>query len=510
MREIEQKFDVADEMALPSFEDLDGVAAVSAPIVHELDATYYDTADGRLGRAGIALRRRHGGADEGWHLKESVGKHERLETHAPLGAVDGEVPEALAALVRSRTRDRQLFPTARIRNSRTARVLLDNEATALAEVADDRVTGTDLGRDHTTSWREVEVELIDGDGELLAAAAEHLIAAGATASAWDSKLGRTLDVAHVEDEPIELGDESTAGDVVMAHLAEQVRTLVRYDPLVRQDAEDAVHKMRVATRRLRSALATFRRMLERTATDPARDELKWLAGILGAARDAEVIHARLGELLEAEPAGERLAPVTERVRSTMEARHAAAHRDVVVTLDGDRYLRLLDDLDAVAGGSALRTDRADRPAGKELAKSVRRSFGRWRDEVAKVKEIDDVGGGDDEQLHEVRKAAKRVRYAGEAVAPIFGGGGGDGGRSSKAKRLAERMETLQESLGAHQDAIVVQRVVVGLADDARAAGEDTWTYGRLHAFEQRRAEDAAAEGRRLIAKAVGRVPGWLR
>ena len=56
-----------------------------------------------------------------------------------------------------------------------------------------------------------------------------------------------------------------------------------------------MHKMRVGTRRLRSALATFRPLLDRAVTDPIRDELKWIAGELGGARDAEVLRERLLE-----------------------------------------------------------------------------------------------------------------------------------------------------------------------------------------------------------------------
>ena len=72
------------------------------------------------------------------------------------------------------------------------------------------------------------------------------------------------------------------------------------------------------------------------------------------------------------------------------------------------------------------------------------------------------------------------------------------------------MEALQEVLGAHQDALVVQAVLVGLADDALAAGEDTFTYGRLHALEQARADEAGREGRALLAELGAKLPTWLR
>ncbi len=491
MREIEQKFELADDAELPTLDQLDGVAAVGAPVVHELHATYYDTPDGRLAAGGVALRRRHGGDDEGWHLKESVGRDERLETHAPLGSTGEGVPESLAALVRSRSRRRGLAPIATVENRRTVHPLLAADGSRLAEVADDRVVGTDVVHGRTAVWREVEVELGSGDRTLLAVVARRLTDAGATPSSWSSKLARTLGDP---SDGVDAADDSssTAGDVVLAHVADQVEQLVRFDPLVRQDVVDAVHKMRVATRRLRSALATFRRVLDRDVTDPIRDELKWLAGVLGAARDAEVILARLIELVDAEQSVR--GPVRRRISSTMRRRSQAARRGVIKALNSDRYLALLDALDDVP----VRADRADRAAAKELPRSVRRSWDRWRKEVDR---LEDDGGDRDTQLHEVRKAAKRVRYAGESVERVIG---------SKATKLATRMEALQEVLGAHQDALVVQAVLVGLADDALAAGEDTFTYGRLHALEQVRADDAEREGRALLADLGSKIPKWLR
>src|SRR5215217_3939241 len=80
---------------------------------------------------------------------------------------------------------------------------------------------------------------------------------------------------------------SPAGDVLLAHLREQVQQVHAYDGPVRRDAPDAVHKMRVAVRRLRSALTTFAPLVPASVARPLGKELKWLAGVLGAARDAE-------------------------------------------------------------------------------------------------------------------------------------------------------------------------------------------------------------------------------
>ena len=84
--EIEQKFDVDTGFERPSFDGLDGVSAAE-PVLHQLSATYFDTADGRLAASKITLRRRTGGTDEGWHLKLPAGAGARREVHAPLDAV---------------------------------------------------------------------------------------------------------------------------------------------------------------------------------------------------------------------------------------------------------------------------------------------------------------------------------------------------------------------------------------------------------------------------------------
>ena len=488
MREIEQKFEVPEDFELPSFDTVLGVAKVSAPVEHNLDAIYYDTPDLRLAASNLVLRRRAGGDDAGWHLKESVGDGERLETHAPLGAVGDGVPEELARLVRSRARRRSLVPIAKLESRRVLHRLVGADDDVLAEVADDHVTGTALLHPDpaVTSWREVEVELVDGDRDILTAAAHRLEDAGAEPARWGSKLGHALGDIDLAPAPVELDHRSTAREVVAAHLADQVGRLVSLDPHVRRDDEDAVHQMRVATRRLRSALATFRRLVDRAVTEPLRDELKWLGGELGAARDTEVIHQRLQEMVAAEPPALVHGPVAQRIDTTMSQRYADARSALLATLDSDRYLQLLDDLDAVASGAVIVGDRADKKATKVLPRELRRAKRRWQRDVDALDDAEDT----DVQLHEVRKKAKRVRYAGEAVAPALG---------NKPKKLAARMEELQDVLGRHQDGIVTARVLEQLADDARAAGEDTFTYGRLHAIEQRAAADAAAEGRsRLV------------
>ena len=106
------------------------------------------------------------------------------------------------------------------------------------------------------------------------------------------EIERKYDPAAAAREP-PLTARSSAGQVVLAYIRDQVAAISRYDPLVRRDEPDAVHQMRVATRRARSALQAFGTMIDRDATRPLCAELRWLAAALGQARDGEVLQARL-------------------------------------------------------------------------------------------------------------------------------------------------------------------------------------------------------------------------
>src|SRR5262245_38343454 len=133
--EIESKFDVPADFVLPPLAGVDGVAAVGDPIELHLDATYFDTSDQRLARNGIALRRRTGGVDDGWHLKMARTLDERIEIRRPIGRDPDRVPSALTDLVLARTRPAPPGPIATLRTHRVVHHLLGPGATRLAEVA---------------------------------------------------------------------------------------------------------------------------------------------------------------------------------------------------------------------------------------------------------------------------------------------------------------------------------------------------------------------------------------
>ena len=194
--EIESKFDVGIDFVIP---DLGGVAdgsGVTEPEVRLLAAHYFDTADLRLIGAKVTLRRRTGGPDAGWHLKLPAGAGSRREMQAPLGDEAAGVPPQLASLVAELIGDEPLRVVAVLETQRTVRNLTGAGGETLAEVADDLVTGRLPGPGddpgEPVTWREVEVELVSGGPEILAAARDRLVAAGARPSPSPSKLARLL------------------------------------------------------------------------------------------------------------------------------------------------------------------------------------------------------------------------------------------------------------------------------------------------------------------------------
>ena len=158
--EIEAKYDVTSELPLPDMVGVAGVEAVVTQATRVLTAVYFDTPAHDLGAAGATLRRRTGGTDDGWHLKLTLARGERLEVHRPLG-VRTSPPAALRALVRVFVRSNALAPVATLTNRRTVHLLLSGDGRVLAELADDSVTGERHDVDAPPLlWREVEVELV--------------------------------------------------------------------------------------------------------------------------------------------------------------------------------------------------------------------------------------------------------------------------------------------------------------------------------------------------------------
>lgn len=270
---------------------------------------------------------------------------------------------------------------------------------------------------------------------------------------------------------------SPASALLLSYLDDQVRALREQSRRVRQDEPDSVHQMRIALRRLRAVLATYRKLLDPDVVAHLRGELTWLAGESGRARDAQVLHERLTHLLDDQPADLVVGPVRQRIGDALHADLQAGRQELLRSLDSERHDRLLDALDGLLADPPL-TPRASKPAHTTIPRLVNRAGKRLR------RAVDAAAGTEgperDAALHEVRKCAKRLRYAAEVAAPIH---------PKRAVKLSEAAHDLQRLLGAHHDSAVARDLLLRLGAEAHRRGESDLTYGRLHALE----EEAAAE-----------------
>jgi CHAD domain-containing protein len=229
------------------------------------------------------------------------------------------------------------------------------------------------------------------------------------------------------------------------------------------DPED-VHRMRVATRRLRAALRVFRAALGAAGGPPldlerATAELRALAAALGRVRDLDVFAAALRAHARAAPPADR--PALRALAADLKREKAGAQAELRAFLDGEAigYLRggFHDALRAVAAaGPGRKREAVRRTAPRLIGRALRRLYAGAEDLVAP--------GAD--ELHARRILAKRARYAGEFFAPAFG------------ERLTDaiaRLTEVQDTLGEIHDADVATGVLLGrietVADDAERAPE---------------------------------------
>ena len=504
--EVERKLDVDADFVLPDLTVVDGVASADAPVEHALEAVYHDTEDLRLIRARVTLRRRSGGADEGWHLKLPAGAGARREVHEPLGRATKAAPKALRELVLGITRGAPTAPVATLRTRRSATVVRDADGRALAEIADDTVRATVPAPGpgepaEQLTWREVEVELAGGDADLtdgdalLEGLCDRLLAAGARPATAPSKVGRVLASrlgGGTVDRPEDGGGkrsrrrgQPTAERIVLAALEARLADLRDADLLIRTGQPDGVHDVRVACRRLRSILAAYRPVLDRTATDPLRAELRRLGEELSDARDGEVALAHLRELVAGQPPELVPGPVAARLQQTALREDAAGRVRARAALEDPRYLRLLDALHGLLADPP-RAERAGHSAKTVLRDAQRRSTRRLARRIADARSAPPEAEG--AALHEVRKAAKRVRYTGEVALGTLG---------RRTAALVDCAERVQDVLGEHRDSELTREWCLQLGRAAFAAGENPWAFGRLHALEEARAERARTAFREL-------------
>jgi CHAD domain-containing protein/uncharacterized protein YjbK len=506
--EVERKFDVDESTVTPSFEGIAAVARVEKTQVESLDATYFDTPKQDLARNKITLRRRTGGHDAGWHLKLPAGPDSRTEIHAPLDAsAEDTVPSELLDVVLAIVRDRPVAPVARITTKRESQVLYGALDTALAEFSNDHVIAWAADSSESSDsqpeeqqWREWELELVGTNGspdtELLSRLGNRLLDAGAAPAGHGSKLARVLGAAVQSN-----GTPPPPEDPLHRAVAEQVGELLVWDRAVRADADDAVHQIRVTTRKIRSLLSDSHDSFGGSDGDWVLDELRELAGVLGVARDAEVLAERYKHQLDQLAPELVRGPVRERLVAGARRRYETGLRRSLLAMRSQRYFRLLDALDSIVAEipDALSDEEATPvtidAAYKRVRKAAKAAKGHGQDDRLDLEAEAEHDHDHDEALHLIRKRAKRLRYIAAAT--------GEDDVSKQAKDI-------QTLLGDHQDSVVSREHLIEQSEAARAAGEDTFTYGLLYQQEIELADSCRAQlddALRRLDKSVRRARG---
>jgi CHAD domain-containing protein len=335
-----------------------------------------------------------------------------------------------------------------------------------AEIVEDAVSVFEAQR-VTQRFREVEVELIDGDERTLQRLERSLRKAGAEPGVWKPKLYRALDLAF-DREASPLSPEATPLEALGYALAEQHRSLLDHDPGTRLGADpEDLHQMRVATRRARAFLRVARPIVDPAWAEKLRLELGWLGSALGPTRDADVLleHVR-GEV---ETLGERSEAVAGLV-SALERERDRARKRAVGALRAKRYLALLDRLEGASQPPAT-------------SGSAARLAELWWDELKRTRRVVSKLGkrSPDEDLHAARIRVKRARYACELAAHELGKPGG---------RFVAAAKRLQDVLGEHQDAVVAEDRIRGWTAPTPEAVE---AVERLVARERKRRAKARRE-----------------
>jgi inorganic triphosphatase YgiF len=447
----------------------------------QIENVYYDTPALDLRRQGMALRVRKDGRRLEQTLKAEDGEGTpfgRTEWSTKLAAAEpalDALPEALAGDGRL-AELRPLFTT-RYRR-RTRRLDLGaNGSGAVIEAALDLGEVEADGRSEPIA--ELELELIEGGSDQLYDLALELHQLAPLRLECRSKAARgyALAAGAVPDwhkaDALHLAPEATVGEAMAAifgacfrhWLANEAAALDGSDP-------EGVHQLRVALRRLRSALTMFRPAIPAEQQDWLKRDAKWLIGQLGPARDGDVLLAEvLAPVLAARPEDGGL----ERLRAAAEARRAAGYETARAALAGPDHAGFVLRFGRWLAGRGWQT--ADGPAellavpivefAGELLKKRRRSA---------AKRGRDFEALDPPARHELRIALKKLRYAAEFFGSLY--------RPKATGKYVKRLKELQDDLG-HLNDVAVAEPLLGAAIAA-----------------------ARKDGRAELERAAGLVLGW--
>jgi triphosphatase len=409
---------------------------------------YFDTSDHRLLQAGISLRIRCTGSKRIQTIKASrapsAGLFARQEWEREVADDTPVIDDTTPIPAFLGDRGFGLSPVFTVNVERRAWDI--NEGGAVIELVLDR--GEVVAGERRSPFCEAELELKSGDPSALFALARKLDSVAPVRLGTQSKAGRGYAllapvVTAFKAEPVLLNHDVTAAQafqhIVLACLR-QFR--LNEDMFLAEHAPEALHQARVALRRLRSAFSIFKALLDDGVGAGLRDELRWLATELGEARSIDA-------LLEQAPSGA--------LRDHLATARQTAYVHVDATLESSRVRGLMLDLtqSSMTGAwlaAATAADWRDVPARVFASAALDRRRRKVKKHGRNLAEADDPA------RHEVRKDAKKLRYAAEFFAALF-----DRKRQRRRYRhFITALEGLQDELGALNDLVTAPAVLTGL------------------------------------------------
>ena len=446
----------------------------------EIHDTYLDTDDWRIHRAGFALRVRSGSGITEATLKSlrsaSTEVADRREMTETLKNGDSEAIRESVGPVGTRvcavSGARSLLPLFELRTSRQRfAVRKSDEARQLGEIAlDETVISRPHGEPQTSILR-VEVEALTETHEPLQSLVKTLRSNCALETASDSKysLGlKSMGLAPPAPEFTATTVDASMSilEVALANLRLYMAAWLLHEPGARlgQDPEE-LHDFRVAGRRLDAILRQFQSFLSPEFLT-VRKTLKTVLSALGRARDLDVALIELQDFSRKLPKSDRLG--IEPLKEHLLSERGRARAQMLSVLDSIWVQRNLQELTVLlaAPGAAENASAADL-ALHASPRLIRRRF-------RKLRKRADLLGADSatEEYHEVRGQVKKLRYALEAVAALYG---------KPAKDMLRALRRWQENLGVQQDASVAMQRLNALAG-AKPKGipaETLFLMGRL-------------------------------
>ncbi len=476
-REIELKFACGPD-------DLAAVLAAAPPgddESRELISVYFDTPDRALQKAGASLRVREHEGKRVQTLKRGEGL-DREEYETPIESLAPD-PE-LGPLPSLTPKGADLRPVFNVRISRRQRTFRYRDA--VIELALDQ--GEVTGGEQKSPICELELELKSGPPSALFALARELSAAAPLYLAFDSKAARGQALVAGDEQAarkssaVELSDNATVAEAFQAVARKALAQIAANAASLRGEPDpETVHQLRVGARRLRSALTTFKPAVADEGLEAVKADLIWLSHACDRPRNLDVF---ADETLRPAEAGADPPPGLRALREAIDAERHLAWSQAGETASSERFRALMIDAAAWMETGAWRDGEAARGLIPDFAAHALKRHSKRFDKRRRAAE-----GGDDVARHHLRIEAKKLRYAVEAFARLFG--------RKRVGRYLHSLKDLQEVLGALNDLVTAEPLLAGLAlspEAAFAAGE---LVGLKAAAKPRLVARAAKAAKRL-------------